>query len=137
MLTSSVVVGHLRQSSVAIAGNVEIIGKCWKMAKNYIDHFQSKFVSFWKIIYCHSELFTVTRYRAKKLLSSYHHSDPPLTILMTKLHQNIVKRCGSTRAVSASEPKLPSFVSNVRAVPTLCTFSSSTNGLRSFMTLVT
>ena len=124
MLTSSVVVGHLRQSSIAF-GNVAIIGKCWKMTKNYIDLFQSQFVSFWKIIYRHSELFTVTRYRDKKLLSSYHHSDPLLTILMIKFHQNIVKRCGSTCAVSASEPKLSSFVSNVR-VPTLYTFSSTT-----------
>ena len=128
MLIPSVFVGHLRQSS-GVFGNVKIIGNCWKMAKNYSGLFGSHFVSFWKIIYCHSEFVTVSRYRAKKLLSSYPHSDPPLTVLMTKLRQNIVKRCVSTRTVSPSEPKLPSFVSNVTAIPTLCTFSSSTEGL--------
>ena len=35
MLISSVVVGHLRQSSVVL-GNVEITGNCWKMGKNYM-----------------------------------------------------------------------------------------------------
>jgi len=59
--------------------------------------FGALFVSFWKIIYSNGEFFTVTRYRDKKMLSSYHHSDLPLTVLMTKLHTNIVKRCGSTR----------------------------------------
>ena len=120
-----------RRTSSSVCGSPR---KCWnnrellENGQKLYGLFGFHFFSFWKIIYCYSEFFSVTRYRAKKLLSSYPHSDPPLTELMTKLYQNIVKGCGSTRAVSASEAKLPSFVSNVWAVSTLCTFSSSTNG---------
>ena len=131
ILTSSVVLAHLRP----VFGS---LGKYWnnlKLLENgqTLCLFGALFVSFWKIIYCNSKFFTVTRYRAKKMLSSYNypHSDLPLAVLMTKLHQIIVKRCRSSRAVSASdhEPKLRSFVSNAKAVSTVWPFSSTTNRL--------
>ena len=72
ILTSSVVLAHLRQSSV-VFGNIEIIGNCWKMAKKYINLFGTLFIRLWKIIYCYSakKFYRVTPIQALLLLAVF------------------------------------------------------------------
>ena len=120
ILTSSVVLAHLRQSSV-VFGNIEIIGNCWKMAKKYIGLFGALLFCFWKIIYCYS---------AKKMLSNYPNSDPPLTYWVW--WQNCIKTLSSVvdppaQWAQAGQNSQVSFQMSDQY--RLCIFSSTTNRL--------